>query len=46
MTRSLRGHQTVTLSLLFLAGVVNFLDRSSLSIANTSSQSILSLFRQ
>ena len=35
-TRSLRGHQTVTLSLLFLAGVVNFLDRSSLSIANTT----------
>ena len=32
----LRRHQTVTLSLLFLAGVVNFLDRSSLSIANTS----------
>jgi len=35
-TRNLRGHQTVTLSLLFLAGVVNFLDRSSLSIANTT----------
>lgn len=34
--RSLRGHQTVTLGLLFLAGVVNFLDRSSLSIANTT----------
>jgi MFS family permease len=34
--RSLRGHQTVTLSLLFLAGLVNFLDRSSLSIANTT----------
>ena len=33
--RSLRGHQTVTLSLLFLAGVVNFFDRSSLSVANT-----------
>ncbi|RZU42526.1 sugar phosphate permease [Edaphobacter modestus] len=33
---SLRRHQTVTLSLLFLAGVVNFLDRSSLSIANTT----------
>ena len=32
----LRRHQTVTLSLLFLAGVVNFLDRASLSIANTS----------
>jgi MFS family permease len=34
--RSLRGHQTITLSLLFLAGVVNFLDRTSLSIANTT----------
>lgn len=35
-SRSLRGHQTITLSLLFLAGVVNFLDRTSLSIANTT----------
>jgi MFS family permease len=35
-SRSLRWHQTVTLSLLFLAGIVNFLDRSSLSIANTT----------
>ena len=34
--RSLRSHQVITLSLLFLAGVVNFLDRSSLSIANTT----------
>jgi MFS transporter, ACS family, L-galactonate transporter len=34
--RSLRGHQAITLALLFLAGVVNFLDRSSLSIANTT----------
>jgi len=34
--RSLRRHQTITLSLLFLAGVVNFLDRTSLSIANTT----------
>jgi MFS family permease len=34
--RSLRRHQTITLSLLFLAGIVNFLDRSSLSIANTT----------
>jgi MFS family permease len=32
----LRRHQTITLSLLFLAGIVNFLDRSSLSIANTT----------
>jgi MFS transporter, ACS family, L-galactonate transporter len=35
-TRTLRRHQAITLSLLFLAGVVNFLDRSSLSIANTT----------
>jgi MFS transporter, ACS family, L-galactonate transporter len=35
-SRSLRRHQTITLSLLFLAGMVNFLDRSSLSIANTT----------
>ena len=35
-TRTLRGHQAVTLALLFLAGIVNFLDRSSLSIANTT----------
>jgi MFS transporter, ACS family, L-galactonate transporter len=34
--RSLRGHQTVTLALLFAAGAVNFFDRSSLSIANTT----------
>src|ERR1700752_3638481 len=34
--RTLRRHQTITLSLLFLAGMVNFLDRSSLSIANTT----------
>jgi MFS family permease len=34
--RTLRQHQTITLSLLFLAGVVNFLDRTSLSIANTT----------
>jgi len=34
--RTLRRHQTVTLFLLFLAGIVNFLDRSSLSIANST----------
>lgn len=33
---TLRRHQTVTLALLFAAGLVNFLDRSSLSIANTT----------
>jgi MFS family permease len=35
-SRSLRRHQAITLGLLFLAGVVNFLDRASLSIANTT----------
>lgn len=35
-TRSLRAHQGITLALLFAAGVVNFFDRSSLSIANTT----------
>jgi MFS family permease len=34
--RSLRRHQTITLSLLFAAGVVNFFDRTSLSIANST----------
>lgn len=34
--RSLHWHQAVTLFLLFLAGIVNFLDRTSLSIANTT----------
>lgn len=34
--RTLRGHQTVTLALLFLAGLVNFFDRASLSVANTA----------
>ena len=42
-TRSFRAHQTITLSLLFFAGVVNFLDRSSLSIANTSVRADLHL---
>jgi sugar phosphate permease len=41
--RSLRGHQTIMLSLLFLAGVVNFLDRTSLSIANTTVRAELHL---
>ena len=36
MPETLRRHQTTTLSLLFLAGMINFLDRSSLSIANTT----------
>ena len=34
--RSLKAHQAITLSLLFFAGIVNFLDRSSLSVANTT----------
>lgn len=34
--RTLRGRQTIALALLFAAGLVNFFDRSSLSIANTS----------
>ena len=42
-TRSLRGHQTITLALLFLAGVVNFFDRSSLSIANSTVRAELHL---
>jgi sugar phosphate permease len=41
--RTLRGHQAVTLSLLFAAGVVNFFDRSSLSIANTTVRAELHL---
>ena len=41
--RSLRGHQAVTLSLLFLAGLVNFFDRSSLSVANTTVRAELHL---
>ncbi|MGI4829421.1 MAG: MFS transporter [Janthinobacterium lividum] len=35
-SRTLRTHQAITLSLLFLAGVINFFDRSSLSIANAT----------
>jgi MFS family permease len=41
--RSLRRHQTITLSLLFAAGVVNFFDRASLSIANTTVRAQLHL---
>ena len=36
LPRSLRWHQSVTLGLLFVAGVINFFDRSSLSIANNT----------
>jgi len=43
VSRSLRSHQAITLSLLFLAGMVNFLDRSSLSIANTTIRAELHL---
>lgn len=35
-SRSLRGHQTVTVALLFAAGVVNFFDRASLSVSNVT----------
>ncbi len=41
--RSLRAHQVITLGLLFAAGVVNFFDRSSLSIANTTVRAELHL---
>ena len=34
-SRSVKGHQAVTITLLFIAGLVNFLDRSSLSVANS-----------
>ena len=34
--RLLRRHQVTTLVLLFVAGMINFLDRSSLSIANST----------
>ncbi len=34
--KSFRTHQAITLSLLFLAGMINFFDRSSLSIANST----------
>ena len=41
--RSLRHYQTITLALLFLAGMVNFFDRSSLAVANTSVRAELHL---
>ena len=34
--RSLRSRQTITLALLFVAGVINFFDRTALSVANTT----------
>ncbi len=40
---SLRRRQGLTLSLLFLAGIINFFDRSSLSIANNTIRSQLHL---
>jgi MFS family permease len=33
-SRSFRGHQQITVALLFLAGLINILDRASLSVAN------------
>ena len=41
--QSLRRYQTITLALLFLAGVVNFFDRSSLAVANTTVRADLHL---
>ena len=41
--RSLSGHQTVTLGLLFVAGLINFFDRVSLSVANTTIRAELHL---
>ena len=43
LPKSLREYQTITLALLFLAGVVNFFDRSSLAVANTSVRADLHL---
>lgn len=40
---TLRHHQRLTLTLLFLAGAINFLDRASLSVANTTIRSELHL---
>ncbi len=40
---SLRRYQAVTLALLFLAGVINFFDRSSLAVANTTVRADLHL---
>ena len=42
-TRTLRTRQTIALALLFAAGVVNFFDRSSLSIANTTVRAEMNL---
>jgi MFS family permease len=43
LQQQLRTQQVLTLSLLFAAGIVNFLDRSSLSIANTTIRSEMHL---
>jgi MFS family permease len=40
---TLRRYQTITLALLFFAGVVNFFDRSSLAVANTTVRADLHL---
>ncbi len=42
-TATLRRQQIITLALLFLAGVINFFDRSSLAVANTSVRADLHL---
>jgi sugar phosphate permease len=43
MAKSFRAHRSTTLVLLFLGGVVNFFDRVSLSVANTSVRAELHL---
>jgi MFS family permease len=41
--RTIKSYKTLTIVFLFLIGVVNYLDRSALSIANTSIQKDLSI---
>lgn len=41
--RTIKSYQTLTIVFLFLIGVVNYLDRSALSIANTSIQKELAI---
>ena len=40
---SLKKHQYIAIGFLLLIGIVNYLDRSALSIANTSIQKDLSI---
>ena len=41
--RTIKSHKTLTIFFLFLIGVVNYLDRSALSIANTTIQKDLAI---